>query len=61
MKKDKVPTFWKELFALPKVDDEEETFDRPKIKPFKVEVTMSSNKPNKITYDSRDEDDKDNK
>ena len=38
---------------------EKETFDRPKIKPFKVEVTMSSNKPNKITYDSRD--DKNNK
>ena len=33
---------------------EKETFEAPKIKPFKVEVTMSSNKPNKITYDSRD-------
>ena len=59
MKKDKVPTFWKELFALPKVDDEEETFDRPKPKDFTVKLEFSSNKPNKITYDSRD--DKNNK
>ena len=38
-----------------------ETFDTPKIKPFNVEVTMSSNKPNKITYDSRDQKNKNNK
>ena len=57
-KNDKVPTFWKELFALPKVDDEEETFHRPKLKDFTVKLEFYSNKPNKITYDSRD--DKDN-
>lgn len=59
MKKDKVPTFWKELFALPKVDDEEESFHNPKPKDFTVKLEFSSNKPNKITYDSRD--DKNNK
>ena len=59
MKKDKVPKFWKELFALPKVDDEEmkgeETFDTPKIKDFTIKLEFYSHKPNKITYDSRDD------
>ena len=42
---------------------EEESFHRPKPKDFTVQLEFYSNKPNKITYDSRDNisDDKDNK
>jgi len=35
-------------------DDEEESFDRPKPKDFTMKLEFSSNKPNKITYGSRD-------
>ena len=40
-------------------DKEEETFEVPKPKDFTMKLEFSSNKPNKITYDSRD--DKNNK
>ena len=41
----------------------EESFLNPKPKDFTVQLEFYSNKPNKITYDSRDNisDDKDNK
>ena len=33
---------------------EEESFHKPKPKDFTMKLEFSSNKPNKITYDSRD-------
>tara|TARA_R110000803_G_scaffold178331_1_gene240749 strand:- start:955 stop:1122 length:168 start_codon:yes stop_codon:yes gene_type:complete len=53
-KKNKDKNFLEEVRDAAAVLFPKETFDTPKIKPFNVEVTMSSNKPNKITYDSRD-------
>ena len=46
---------------MKKKNKEEESFHNPKPKDFTIKLEFSSNKPNKITYDSRDEDDKDNK
>ena len=42
---------------------DDETFEVPKPKDFEMTIEFNSNKPNKITYDSRDNisDDKNNK
>ena len=46
-------------FSSPYQDDE--TFEVPKPKDFEMTIEFNSNKPNKITYDSRNSKNKNNK
>ena len=43
------------------MNKKKETFEVPKPKDFEMTIEFNSNKPNKITYDSRDSENKDNK
>ena len=62
-KKNKDKNFLEEVRDAAAVLFPKETFEVPKPKDFEMTIEFNSNKPNKITYDSRDNisDDKDNK